>query len=134
MELVSQSGPIVSHDFCSSLWTHSGDVQHQHSTITNKLHGAEPFLKSHQLCSYSRTSQYLMEPEGSLPCSHGTSTNPYLEPDQSSPYHPILSLQDPLLSIHPHLGLPSGLFPSGFLASVIYPKNGTALYFKQCPA
>jgi hypothetical protein len=29
-----------------------------------------------------------MEPEGSLPFHKG----PYPEPDQSSPYHPILSL------------------------------------------
>jgi hypothetical protein len=45
-------------------------------------YGAEPFLRSRKLCSYSRTSQYFMEPEGSLVCSQ--------EPDQSNPYHPIL--------------------------------------------
>jgi hypothetical protein len=31
-----------------------------------------------------------MEPEGSLPRSQGPSTDP--EPDESIPYHPILSL------------------------------------------
>jgi hypothetical protein len=31
-----------------------------------------------------------MEREGSLPRSQETSTGPYPEPDQSSPYHPIL--------------------------------------------
>jgi hypothetical protein len=36
-----------------------------------------------------------MEPEGSLPCSQEPSTGPYPEPDQSNPYHAILSLQDP---------------------------------------
>jgi hypothetical protein len=32
-----------------------------------------------------------MEPESSLPCSQEPSTGPYPKPDQSSPYHPILS-------------------------------------------
>jgi hypothetical protein len=32
------------------------------------------------------------EPEGSSPCSREPSTGPYVEPDQSNPYHPILSL------------------------------------------
>jgi hypothetical protein len=39
-------------------------------------HGIEPFLKSCHLCSYSRTSQHFMEPEGSLPCSQERSTGP----------------------------------------------------------
>jgi hypothetical protein len=33
-----------------------------------------------------------MEPDGSLPCSQVHLANPYPEPDQSSPYQPILSL------------------------------------------
>jgi hypothetical protein len=44
-------------------------------------HGAEPFLRSRQLCSSSRTTQHFMEPEGSLPCSQEPSTDPYPEPD-----------------------------------------------------
>jgi hypothetical protein len=37
-----------------------------------------------------------MYAEGSLLCSQEPSTGPYPEPDQSSPYHPILYLCDPL--------------------------------------
>jgi hypothetical protein len=47
---------------------------------------------SRQLCSYSRTSQQFIEPEGSLPCSQEPSTGPYPESDRSNPYHPILPL------------------------------------------
>jgi hypothetical protein len=38
------------------------------------IHGAEPFLRSRQLCSYSRNSEHFMESEGSLPCSQEPST------------------------------------------------------------
>jgi hypothetical protein len=63
-----------------------------HSFIHSFIHGTEPFLRSCQLCSYSRTSQHFMEPEGSLPRSQEPSTSPYPELDQSNPYHPTLSL------------------------------------------
>jgi hypothetical protein len=33
-----------------------------------------------------------MQPEGSLPCSQEPSIGPYPEPDQSSPYHTVLSI------------------------------------------
>jgi hypothetical protein len=58
----------------------------------SRTHGAEPFLRSRQLCSYSRTSQHFMEPEGSLPCSQKPYTGPYPQQNQSDLYHPILSL------------------------------------------
>jgi hypothetical protein len=58
------------------------------TTLTHSLM-AEPFLRSHQFCSYSRTSQHYMEPEVSLPCSQQPSTGPYSKPDQSNPSHPI---------------------------------------------
>jgi hypothetical protein len=36
-------------------------------------------LRSRQLCSYSRTSQHFMEPEGSLPCSQGPYPEAYIQ-------------------------------------------------------
>jgi hypothetical protein len=55
-------------------------------SLTHSLtHGAEPFLRSCQLCSHSRNSQHFMELESSLPCSQKPSTGPYPEPDQSNP-------------------------------------------------
>jgi hypothetical protein len=50
--------------------------------FTQLTHGAEPFLRSCQLCSYSRTSQHFTEPGGSWP----PSTGPYPKPDRSNPY------------------------------------------------
>jgi hypothetical protein len=52
-------------------WTKDSFIYH---SIT---HGTDPFLRSCQLCSYSRTSQHFMEPEGSLPPSQEPSTGPY---------------------------------------------------------
>jgi hypothetical protein len=46
---------------------------------------------------------------------------PYPEPDQSSPYHPILSQRSILISsTHIRLGLPSGIFLSGFPTHTLY--------------
>jgi hypothetical protein len=54
--------------------------------------GAEPFLRSRQLCSPSRTPRHFMEPEGSIKCSQEPSTCPYPKPYESNPLHRILSL------------------------------------------
>jgi hypothetical protein len=42
-----------------------------------------------------KTMQYFMETESSLSCSKEPFIGPYSKPDQSSPYHPILTLYDP---------------------------------------
>jgi len=63
-----------------------------------------------------------MEPEGSLPHSQQPATSPYPEPARSSPYppHPTSWRSNIILSSHLHLGLPSGLFPSGFPTKTLY--------------
>jgi hypothetical protein len=57
-----------------------------------------------------------MEPEGSLLCSQELSTGLYPEPDQSNPilYKIHFNIAHP-----PMLGLPSGLFPSGFPTNIL---------------
>jgi hypothetical protein len=72
--------------------------------VTHSLtHGAEPFLRSCQLCSHSRNSQNFMEPEGSLPHSQEPSTGPILS--QINPIHTIPSCLRSILILSTHLGL-----------------------------
>ena len=62
-----------------------------------------------------------MEPEGLLPHPHVPVTCPYPEPTRSSPYPHIHFLKSILiLSSHLRLGLPSGLFPSGFPTKILF--------------
>jgi hypothetical protein len=75
--------------------------------ITNE---GEPFLRSRQLCSYSRTSQHFMEHVGSLPCAQELSTGPYPETDQSNPYHFILKVHFNI--VHPPTSWSSQWSPS----------------------
>jgi hypothetical protein len=98
--------------------------------------GAEPFLRSCQLCSHSRTSQNFMEPEGSSPYSQEPSIGPIpsqIDPVHTIPSHPISPGSILILSTHLRLGLPSGLFPSGFATYMVY----AFLFFRvraTCPA
>jgi hypothetical protein len=59
--------------------------------LTNELHGAKPFLRSHQSLSYERILQHFMEPEciRVLVYSQEPSTGQCSEPDQSILYHPV---------------------------------------------
>ena len=62
-----------------------------------------------------------MEPEGSLPHSQASATCPYPGPAQSSSHTHIPPPGSiPTSSTHLHLGLPSGLFPSGFPTKTLY--------------
>jgi len=62
-----------------------------------------------------------MEPEGSLPHSQVPTTCPYPEPARSSPYSYIPLPEFVLiLSSRLNLGLPGGLFPSGFPTKTLY--------------
>jgi hypothetical protein len=59
--------PTISHSVKSNFRSSSFNMYLPFSL--SLTHGAEPFLRSCQLCSYSRTCQHFIEPEGSLPCS-----------------------------------------------------------------
>jgi hypothetical protein len=77
---------------------------------SDKLHRAGPFSRGRQLCSYSRTFQNFMGPEGRLPCSQEHSTGSSPELHQPSPYHPIISPHYPLSTLLRFV-LPSSHFP-----------------------
>jgi hypothetical protein len=51
-----------------------------------------PFYEANSLHSYSKMSQYIIEPEVLLPCSQEPATGPYPEPNESNPYYPVLFL------------------------------------------
>jgi hypothetical protein len=74
---------------------HQNKISNLINLLTNQLHGAEHHSRGHQLLGHLILSQHFMEPEGSPPNSQNLSTCPYPEPDQSSPHHPFLFLQNP---------------------------------------
>jgi hypothetical protein len=60
-----------------------------------------------------------MGTKGSLLCSQEPATCPFPEPDESSPQPRAISLRYTLIR-QLCLGLPSGLFPSGFSTKALY--------------
>jgi hypothetical protein len=59
--------------------------QHKPFLRVTKLHGAESFLRSQNILSYSKNSLRLMEHQCSLSHSQQPATCPYPQPDRSSP-------------------------------------------------
>jgi hypothetical protein len=57
-----------------------------------------------------------METEGSLPCSQESPIGP---PPDSDASHPVTLRSILMLYSHLRLGLPTGLFPSGFSAKIM---------------
>jgi hypothetical protein len=75
------------------------------------------FLGSRQLCSYSRTFEHFMETLGSLLCSQ--ELVPILS--QTDPVHTTPPFLRSILILSVYiLGLPSGLFPSGFPTNILH--------------
>jgi hypothetical protein len=74
-----------------------------------------------------------MEPKGSLQLSQFPATCPYTEPAQSVPYSYIPLPEDVILSSHLCLGLPRGLFPSGFPTQILYTPLPSTVR-ATCPA
>jgi hypothetical protein len=67
------------------------------------------------------TSGLLWSPKAHYRAHKSPSLISYPESEESSPKHAIIFLYDPFYYYsHPHLGLPSDLFPSGFLTEALY--------------
>jgi hypothetical protein len=71
-----------------------------------------------------------MECEGSLMCSQEPSTGLYSEPDQRHAYHPI---KIHFNSIHSHVGLTSGIFPSGFPTNILHVFSTSSVVLHALP-
>jgi hypothetical protein len=83
--------------------------------------GVASSLRSHQSLSYTRISQYFMEPEGSLPRQKGPATGLYSESEESSTYpRTHFSKINSMLTSHIRPQLPRGLFTYEFNTKTMY--------------
>jgi hypothetical protein len=93
-------------------------VPHTSTTFKVNLSVIFPFtLRSFKwsLPSDFSTNSVASEHKGSSPHSQQHTTCSYSEPDESTPPPQLISIRSGLIpSSHLRLGLPSGLFPSGF--------------------
>ena len=74
-----------------------------------------------------------MEPESPAPYPQVPATCPYPKPTPSSPHDPIPTFWTSILilSSHLRLGLPNGLFPSGFPTNTKICRTWTLFLFLQ---
>jgi hypothetical protein len=102
------------------------------SPLNYLLHGAESFLRSRPVFAASQEiTRISMEPESSLPYSQVPANRPYPEPTPSSHHDPLQLPEGPSSNLH--LGLPNGLFPSGFLTNTLCTPLSSTLR-ATCPA
>jgi hypothetical protein len=106
------------------------DIGYIHTYLRTEL---SPSWEAANCAATQETPSNFKEPEGSSPCSQEPSTGPYPEPVRSSSYHPISPRSFLILSTHLRLGLPSGLFPSGFPTNILYAFFGSPIR-ATCPA
>jgi hypothetical protein len=86
-------------------------------------YGAAPFLRSRQLCSHLRTSQNFMDKKVHYRVHKSPPMVPILsqiDPVHTIPSHSISLRPVLILSIQIRLGLPSGLFSSGFPTNILH--------------
>jgi len=106
---------LLTH-LCTCLLTYSPT----HS-LTHSLHGQSPSWEGNWFAASQEISPHFMEPKGSLTHIQVSTTCPYPELDQSV-HAPLPTSWRSIIifSSHLHLGLQSGLFPSGFPTNTLY--------------